>query len=102
MSGEISREVGQGDVGRLQQVLQVRGPLLHQVVDVGHRLVVVNAGGGLAAVQVGDVSDPFLHGGNILTLNFLDPPGLAAGLLTHNSHVKLQHVRVGLLSAGLV
>ena len=34
---------------------------LHEVVDVGHGLAVVDGGGGLGAVQVADVADPLGH-----------------------------------------
>ena len=48
---------------------------LHEVVDVGHGLAVVDGGGGLGAVQVADVADPLVHGGRVLPGHPLDAPG---------------------------
>ena len=48
---------------------------LHEVVDVGHGLAVVDGGGGLGAVQVADVADPLVHGGRVLPSHTLDAPG---------------------------
>ena len=50
---------------------------LHEVVDVGHGLAVVDGGGGLGAVQVADVADPLVHGGRVLPGHPLDAPGPA-------------------------
>ena len=47
---------------------------LHEVVDVGHGLAVVDGGGGLGAVQVADVADPLIHGGRVLPSHTLDAP----------------------------
>ena len=52
---------------------------LHEVVDVGHGLAVVDGGGGLGAVKITDVSDPLVHGPGVSAPDLLDPPPLAAG-----------------------
>ena len=47
---------------------------LHEVVDVGHGLAVVDGGRRLGAVQVADVADPLVHGGRVLPSHTLDAP----------------------------
>ena len=105
MSREVGRKISQGQSCRLQCLLQVLGPLLHQVVDVGHGLAVVDGGGGLGPVQVTDVPDPLVHGPGVSAPDPLDPPPLAAGaprLLADHPQVQLQHAGVTLPGTRLV
>mmetsp|Transcript_12849 Transcript_12849/g.32026 ORF Transcript_12849/g.32026 Transcript_12849/m.32026 type:complete len:419 (+) Transcript_12849:233-1489(+) len=101
---QLGLQVGVRQLDRLEELLELRGPDLHEGLDVGHRLRVVHRRRRLVPVQVVDRGDPARDRLGVL-LGGVDARhrhDVRAARLAHRAQLQLQHVGVGLQGGGLV
>ena len=92
------------NAGLFEHLLDLRRPLLHEPVDVGHRLGVVDRRRRLRAMQIGDVLDPLvdLLRALLAAVYLADLNRLGRGLLRYCAQLQLEDGGVALLCSRLV
>ena len=92
------------DAGLFEHLLDLWRPLLHEPVNVGHRLRVVHRRRWLRAMQIGDVLDPLIDllRALLAAVDLADLDRLGRGLLRYCAQLQLEDRGVALLCSRFV
>mmetsp|Transcript_40522 Transcript_40522/g.65728 ORF Transcript_40522/g.65728 Transcript_40522/m.65728 type:complete len:232 (-) Transcript_40522:482-1177(-) len=101
---EVHIELGAGELGRCEQLLELVGPHLHQLLNVGHVFGVVYGGRGLVLMQLVDGRDPGGHGFGVLVgrVDVAHHHWLQVGLFGERSQLEVKYCWVGLICGWFV